>query len=447
MLTKTLSTTEQEHLIQLTQIALDEASKLGADGSEIGASIEKGFTVNVRLGDVDTVEYNHDKAFGVTVHFGQRKGSASTSESTPDAIKQVVARACDIAKFTGEDEFSSLPDKDGLVMSYPDLDLAYPWDITPEEAIKLAIDCEAVGRKIDKRITNSEGASIAKSEAFQVCANSHGFIGSFPRSHHSVSCVYVGEENNEMQRDYYYSIARDPSELETPAEVAKKAAERTVRRLSSRRLKTCKVPVIFEAKLAANLMSSFIAAIRGGNIYRKTSFLIDHLGKQIFPEFINVFESPHLKKAIGSAPFDGEGVLTRDQHFIKDGILQSYVLSTYSARKLGMKTTGNAGGVHNLFVDANDLDFSQLLKKMGTGLFVTEVMGQGVNLLTGDYSRGAAGFWVENGEIQYPVHEITIAGNLRDMFLNIVAIASDIDRRGNFITGSMLIDEMTIAGE
>jgi len=440
--------TEETRLLDLTQFALEEAKRLGADGAEVGASIEKGYTVDVRMGAVDTLEYNKDKAFGVTVYSGKRKGSASTSDTSPEGIKEVIQAACDIAKYTSEDEFSGLPEKELLAFDYPkDLNLSHTWDLTPENAIKLAIDCEAFGRNIDKRITNSEGASISNSEAFQVCANSLGFIGSFPRSHHSISCVFVGEENGQMQRDYYYTIARDPADLEKPEDVAKKAAEKTLQRLAARKIKTCKAPVIFEANLAGSLISNFIAAIRGGNLYRKTSFLIDHLGKQIFPEFINICERPHLKKGIGSAPFDGEGVLTTDKNYINNGILESYVLSTYSARKLGMHSTGNAGGVHNLLIDTSDLDLNGLLKKMGTGFFVTDVMGHGVNILTGDYSRGASGFWVENGEIQFPVHEVTIAGNLRDMFLNIVAIANDVDRRGNFCSGSILIDEMTIAGE
>ena len=425
---------------------LDAAARQGASAAEAGVSAESGLAVTVRLGEVETVEHNRDKGLGVTVYFGQRKGSASTSDYSPQAIEETVRAACDIARYTAEDDCAGLADAALMARSVPDLDLYHAWDITAERAIELAQECEAAARAVDARITNSEGASVTSHSGYRVYGNSHGFIGAYPSSRHGVSCAVIADDGHGMQRDYWYTVARDSKELEAVRKVGTRAGERAVRRLGGRRLSTRQAPVIFVAEVAGGLFSQFIRAIRGESLYRKSSFLLDSLDQQVFPAFMRIHEQPHRLKALGSAPFDSEGVATSARDLVADGVLQGYVLDSYSARKLGMQTTGNAGGVHNLTVETGVDDFAAMLKRMDTGLLVTEMMGMGVNIVTGDYSRGAAGFWVERGEIQYPVEEITVAGNLREMFRQIVTVGSDVDLRGNVRTGSTLIENMTIGG-
>jgi PmbA protein len=426
---------------------LQEATKQGATSAEVGVGANKGFSVTVRKGEPESIEYNQDKIIDITVYMGKRSGSASLSDLRPDAIRAAVTAACNIARYTDEDPCSGIADRDQLAFNYPKLDLAYPWDISVEQALEMAQQCEALALATDKRITNSEGVTIVTSSAWNAYGNTEGFVGVYPVTRHEISCMLIATQGEEMQRDYSYSLAADPQLLESIKYIAKEAADRTVRRLGARKLSTRNVPVIFAAEEARGFLGHFVAAISGGNIYRKTSFLYDNLGKAIFPAHITLDERPHLPKALGSMPFDDDGVATKNNVFIRDGILESYCLGVYSARKLGMKSTGNAGGMHNLFVSTGKKELAELLKTMGTGLLVTELMGQGVNLVTGDYSRGASGFWVENGEIQYPVEEITIAGNLRDMYQQILDVGCDVDKRGNIQTGSILVENMMIAGE
>ena len=438
---------EQNVIKNIVQDLLDEAKKQGASAAEAGLSQETGLSVSVRLGDVETIEHHCSQGLGVTVYFGQRKGSASTTDLSPASIKETVSAACSIARYTSEDEFSGLPDKELLATEFPDLDLNHPWHLGTENAIELALESEEAARNFHVEITNSEGASINTHQGNYVMGNSLGFLHGYPTTRHSLSCSVLAQRGDSMQRDYWYSVARNAINLESPKEIGKKAAERVLRRLEGRSLSTRQCPVLYSAEIASGLLASFIGAISGGNLYRKSSFLLNALDTQVFPEFIRIYEQPHLKGALGSAAYDGEGIATKSRDIVSDGILRSYVLSTYSARKLGLQSTGNAGGVRNLSITTSDLDLKGMLKQLGTGLLVTELMGPGVNILTGDYSRGAAGFWVENGEIQYPVEEITIAGNLKDMLKNIVAVGNDIDYRGNVRTGSILVERMSIAGE
>jgi len=429
------------------QDLLDEAKKQGASAAEAGLSQENGLSVSARLGDVETIEHHCDQGLGITVYFGQRKGSASTTDLSPDSIKETVSAACSIARYTSEDEYAGLPEKELLATEFPDLELNHPWGVSVDEAIALAIECEDAARTYDAEISNSEGASVNTHQGIHVMGNSLGFLHGYISTRHSLSCSVLAQRGDSMQRDYWYSVSRNALSLEQPIEIGKKAAERALRRLEGRSLSTRQCPVLYSAEIASSLLASFIGAISGGNLYRKSSFLLDALDSQIFPEFIHIHEQPHLKGALGSAAYDGEGVATKTRDIVSDGILRSYVLSTYSARKLGLRSTGNAGGVRNLTITPGELDYQGMLKQLDTGLLVTELMGQGVNMVTGDYSRGAAGFWVENGEIQYPVEEITIAGNLKDMFKNIVAVGNDVDYRGNVRTGSILVERMSIAGE
>jgi PmbA protein len=432
---------------ELVAGVLQEAKKQGATSAEVDVAVNKGFTVMVRMGDVETVEYNQDKSIEVTVYFGKRSGSASLSDVRPEAIRAAVKAACNIARFTDEDEFSGLAELDLLAFNYPDIDVYYPWKLSVPQAIEYGIECEAIALAKDKRITNSEGASIATVDVWHGYGNSLGFIGVTPVTRHEISLVLIATQGEEMQRDYYYTVSCDPTELESLDRVANIAAERTVRRLGGRRMATCNTPVIFQAEEARSLLGHFTGAIRGSSLYRKSSFLLDQLGKPIFPKHITLDERPLLPKSLGSAAFDDDGVKTRPNVFIKEGVLSSYALGTYSGKKLGMPTTGNAGGVHNLFITTGNNDLAGLLKKMDKGLLVTELMGNGVNIVTGDYSRGASGFWVENGEIQYPVEEITIASTLQDMYGNLVEVGTDVDKRGNIQTGSILLEEMMVAGD
>jgi PmbA protein len=436
-----------ESLKALVAECLEEAARQGATGAEAGVSVESGLSVTARLGEVETVEHHRSRGLGLTVYLGQRKGSASTSDLSLEAMRETVAAACRIARYAAEDEYAGLPDPERLATEFPDLDLYHPWEPDAETAIGIAVACENAARGHHPEIVNSEGASLNTFQGLRVLGNSLGFLHGFASSRHSLSCSVIGQRGDSMQRDDWWTVARDVNDLEAPADVGRRAAERTVRRLGAQTLSTRQCPVIYAADIASSLLGHFIGAIRGGNLYRKSSFLLDHLGQRVFPDFVQIREEPHLRKALGSAPYDSEGVRTVPHALVKDGVLESYVLSTYSARKLGLKTTGNAGGVHNLIIEPGDLDLAGLLRRMGTGLLVTELMGQGVNLVTGDYSRGAAGFWVENGVVQYPVEEITIAGNLREMFLNVLAVGNDVDLRGNTRTGSILIERMTVAGD
>lgn len=434
-------------LEQLVADVLRQAKALGADQAEAGAAVDSGLSLTVRMAAVETLEYQRDRSLGVTVYFGHSKGSASSADFSARAVADTVAAACSIARHTADDPAAGLADAELMARGVPDLDLCHPWELAPERAIELATACEDVARAHDPRIHNSEGASVASHRGLQVYGNSHGFIGGQEKTEHTISCAVLARDGGGMQRDYWYAVARDAANLESPEAVGRRAAERTVKRLGARRLGTCKAPVLFVPELARGLIGHFLGAIRGGAQYRRASFLLDALGETVFPAFINLSERPLIPGALGSAAFDAEGVATRDRELIASGVLQNYLLSSYSARKLGRETTGHAGGVHNLLVSGGNGGFDGLLARMDKGLIVTELMGQGVNGVTGDYSRGAVGLWVEHGEIAHPVEEITIAGNLRDMYRGIVAVGDDVDLRGNVRSGSILIDEMTIAGE
>jgi len=435
-------------LKQIIDLILTQANKNGATQAEAGANVESGLSVTVRLGEVETIEHNRDKGLGVTVYFDNRKGSASTTDYSEHAIIETVNAACDIAKYTSEDQFTGLADESLMATQFPNLDLYHDWDINAEFAIDLARDCETQARNFDSRITNSEGASVSSHMGLRIYGNSHGFLGHYPSSRHSVNCALIAESDNSLQRDYWYSVARDAKELESNESIARKVAERTLARLGSRKINTTKVPVIYSSEVASGLIGHFLRGINGSLLYRDASFLIDSIDKKIFPDFLSITETPHLVKGLGSAAFDSEGVATQSRDWVVDGIVQNYILSSYSARKLGMVTTGNAGGVRNIRIKNNldEINQQDLFKTMGTGLYITELMGQGINMVNGDYSRGVAGFWIENGEIQYPVEEITVAGNLNDMFAQIVNIANDVDVRGNIQCGSILIEQMQIAG-
>ncbi|MCW8846813.1 MAG: metalloprotease PmbA [Gammaproteobacteria bacterium] len=439
---------ERDDVQRAVAQALDLAARLGADQAEAGASTEQGLSVTVRLGEVETLEYQRDRGLGVTVYFGNRKGSASTADLAEQTVRETVEKACSIARFTAEDECAGLADPEMMASEIPDLDLFHPWDIDAEHAIDLARACESAGRGVDKRINNSEGASISSHSARRVYGNSHGFLHGFQSTSHSASCAMLASQDDHMERDYWYTSARDAADMEDVESVGRRAGARTVRRLGARKLATARVPVLFPPELARGLIGHFTAAVRGGAQYRGSSFLLKADGEQIFPEWIDLKEWPHLQKAMASAPFDSEGVATRDRTLVQDGVLRGYLLDSYSARKLGLQTTGSAGGLHNLVVTPRQtMSPEAMLQKMGTGLLIGELMGQGVNGVTGDYSRGAAGFWVENGEIMYPVHEITVAGNLRDIYRGIQAVGDDLDSRGAIHSGSILIDQMMVAGD
>ena len=438
---------EINRLKNLVQDLLDESKKQGATSAEAGLSIDNGLSVNARLGEVETIEHHCDQSLGVTVYIGKKKGSASTNDFSADSVKETVKAACSIAGFSSEDEYAGLPDKDRLATEFPELDRFHPWDIDAEAAIELAVECEDAARSYHDEISNSEGASVSSHQGIRVMGNSLDFLQGYQATRHSISCSVLGERDGDMQRDYWYSVSRRADKLESAKDVGIKAAERTIKRLGAHSLSTRQCPVLYSAEVASGLIGSLIGAISGGSLYRKSSFLLDALDSQIFPEFIRIHEQPHLKMALGSSAYDSEGVATAARDIVTDGVLKGYVLSSYSARKLGLQTTGNAGGVHNLTVDSGVNDFAAMLKQLDTGLLVTELMGQGVNGVTGDYSRGASGFWVENGQIQYPVEEITIAGNLKDMYKNIVSVGNDVDYRGNIRTGSILVVVRSIAGE
>lgn len=425
---------------------LAEARRQGASACEVAVSMEQGLSTTVRQGEVETVEFNRDQGFGITLYVGQRKGSASTSASGEAAIRETVAAALAIARHASEDDCAGLADAALMARELPELDLYHPWAIAPEQAVERALACEAAAFATDKRISNADGTSLSTHLGCRVYGNSHGFVGGYASSRHSLSCVMIAGGEGQMQRDYWYDVNRQGELLADPQTIGRLAAERSVARLGARPVATCEVPVLFAAELATGLFGHFLAAISGGNLYRHASFLEGALGQRLFPEWLDLDERPHIPRAMGSAAFDGDGLATYAKPFVAGGELVSYILGTYSGRKLGLPSTANAGGVHNLFVSHGDEDRQALIRRMGRGLLVTELMGQGLNLVTGDYSRGAAGFWVENGEIQFPVQEVTIAGNLRDMFRQIVAVGSDLELRGNIRTGSVLIERMTVAG-
>ena len=429
----------------LVQLCLDEATTQGATSAEASVQIEHGLSVTSRLGEVETLEHHNDRALGITIYKNNKKGSSSTTDFELSAVKDAVTAACNIANFTEEDSCAGLADADRMATSIQDLDLDHPWGLTPEEAIEITIECENKAREFEK-ISNSEGATLNTSRGTNIYGNTHGFMGKYASTRHYLSCVVVAEEDNAMQRDYWYSASRNPENLESAVSVGEKAAQRTLKRLGARKISTRTTPVIFEANMARTLLSHFISAISGGALYRKSSFLLDHLNKEVFPDLVTITEDPHIKGGLGSSAFDLEGVATHSRTLVDKGVLNGYVLSSYSARKLGMHTTGNAGGVHNLTMQSGQKTLHELIKEMQQGLLVTELIGHGVNIVTGDYSRGAVGYWIEDGEIQYPVEEITIAGNLKNIFQKIIAIGNDLDRRSNIITPSILVDEMMVAG-
>jgi PmbA protein len=445
------SIAELDRLAELAEDVISRARAAGASQAEVSASVDTGLSVSVRLGEVETVERTRDRGFGLTVYFGQRKGNASTADLKPGSIEATIAQACAIARYTEPDPCAGLADADRMATDFPDLDLWHPWNLDIDHAIEIGREVEAAGRT-ESRITNSEGASVQHGGGLGVYANSHGFVGRERGTHHSISCSLIAGAGDAMQRDGWYEYVRDPALFPDFARIGRTAAERAVARLDARRISTRECPVLFAPEVARSLLGHLIGAVSGGSLYRRASFLLDHAGKPVLPGFVDLLEEPLLPGGHASTAFDAEGVGTRASALVEGGVLQRYVLGSYSARKLGLPTTGNAGGVHNLVVppgsvDGAQQDFAGLLERMGRGLVVTELLGQGVSIVTGDYSRGVAGFWVENGKIAHPVQEVTVAGNLRDMFMGVQAIGTDVDPRGSILTGSILVGKMTVAGE
>lgn len=439
----------QARLDRLSGLARDllaRARAQGASQAEVSCDEDRGLNVNVRMGAVESVESTRDRSIGITVYFGQRKGSASTADLRPESLEATVAQACAIARHTEDDPASGLADAERMATDLREFDSWHPWRLEADEAVDLALACEAAGRDADPRIANSDGASASTSESIGVYANSHGFLGRERDTHHSISCALIAGEGEDMQRDGWYSLALAREDLETPAAIGRRAAERTLARMQPRTLPTGTLPILFHAEVARSLFGHLLGAVSGSALYRGASFLLDSVGTRVLPDWCTVRERPFLMRGLRSSAFDAEGVATRESDLVRDGILQRYVMGSYSARKLGLQSTGNAGGVFNLEVAANAEGLDALVRDMGTGLLVTELMGQGVNAITGDYSRGAAGFYVENGEIAYPVDGITIAGNLREMLLGIEAIGSDVDLRSHLRVGSILVGRMTVAG-
>jgi len=434
-----------ENLQTLVQSCLQEAKQQGATSAEATINIEHGLSVTARMGEAETLEHNNDRGLAITLYVGQKKGSASTTNFEAAAIKDTVSAACKIASFTEEDQCAGLAEAELMASNMQDLELDHAWNISPEEALEIAIDCENTARE-EEKISNSEGASVSTSRGTTIYANSHDFVGSYSSTRHNLSCVVVAEQDGNMQRDYWFATSRDPQKLESAKSVGEKAAQRTIKRLGARKISTQTTPVIFEANMARSLISHFIAAVSGGSLYRKASFLVDSLNEKVFSDSITIKEDPFIKGGLGSSTFDMEGVATKARTLVDKGVLKGYVLSSYSARKLGMQTTANAGGIHNLEIQTGKKDLDQLVKEMQKGLLVTELIGHGVNNVTGDYSRGAVGYWIENGEIQYPVDEITIAGNLNDMYQKIVEVGNDVDYRSNIMTPSLLLDDLMVAG-
>jgi PmbA protein len=427
--------------------ALDMAS-VSADAAEVAITKSTGLSVSTRMCEVENVEFNSDGALGITVYRGQKKGSASTSDLSEKAIAQTVAAALDIAQYTSEDPYAGPAPKELMVTDIPDLDLFHPDEPNPDMAAQKAIAAEKAALEYSDKIKQSDGASYDSHYGVKVYGNSHGLLAGYASSRHSISCSVIGQgQNGDMERDYSYTLARHRDDLWTPQSVGEQAAKKTIERLDARKIKTGQYPVLFANDVATGLIGHLVMGISGGNLYRKSSFLLDKLGEQILPDWFSIQEKPHVLRGLASSPFDNEGVVTRDMDIITDGKLATYLLTSYAARKMNMTPTGHAGGIHNWYVKSTGQDFDAMLKQLGTGLLVTEVMGQGVNIVTGDYSRGAAGFWVENGEIQFPVSEITVAGNLAQMFQQIVAVGNDVETRSQIQTGSILLESMKVAGE
>jgi len=437
---------KQRELEEIVRTLLYEAKEQGADQAEAAVSHDLGLSVTARLGDVENIEFTNDRGVGITVYRNSSKGNASTSDFSASALRETVRKACTFANYTAADKYAGLADAGRMATAIPELDLAYEWPLATDAAIGIAVECEDAARDYDKRITNSEGATVSSNSGVRAYGNSHGFLASFDKTSHSVSCVVVGESEGDMQRDYHYSAARDPADLESARSIGKRAAGRTVNRLGARKIKTTNAPVLLAPEVARGFLGHAVAAVSGGAQYRKSSFLLGAHGKKLFPGFFQIFERPHISKGMASAPYDAEGVATEDRDLVVDGVLQGYVLSSYSARRLGLESTGNAGGAHNLIVPANAEDLQSLQKQMHKGLLVQELIGHGVNPVTGDYSRGAAGYWIENGKIAFPVHEVTVAGNLKELYQRISAVGNDQDIRGGIRCGSLLIEEMAIAG-
>jgi PmbA protein len=436
-----------DQLRDIASTVLEYGKGRGATASEVEVSEGFGQTVTVRRGEVETIEYNRDKGIGVTVYVGQKRGHASSSDFSKQAVRDTVDAALSIARFTAPDDCAGLADPDLIARDVPDLDLWHPWDLPVERAIELAKIAEDAGFAVDARISNSEGATVSTQESQFIYGNTLGFLEGYPNSRHGIWCSLIAGKGDDMQRDDWYETARDPLDLAAPDFVGRRAGERAVNRVGARKIATVQAPVLFESGIASSLLGHFVSAVSGGSLYRKSSFLLDSLGKRVFSPLAQISDLPDIPKGLASSPFDEEGVKTLAREVVKDGVVQGYFLGSYSARKLGLKSTGNAGGNHNLIMKDTGEDFQALLKKLGTGLLVTELMGQGVNAVTGDYSRGAAGYWVENGAIAYPVQEITIAGNLKDMFLGITAVGTDVMRRGSRQCGSILLERMMIAGD
>ena len=431
----------------MAERVLNAAKAKGATAAELEIDKGTGLSVEVRMGQVDKLQYHRDQGINLTVYFGHRKGFASTADFSPQALEDTLEAACRIARYTSEDDFNGLAEPEQMASMFPKLDLYHPWELDAPLAIETALQAEAVAREHDKRITNSEGAGVDSYAGLSLYANSHHFMGISHATRHSLSCAVVAQDGDSMQRDYWYSVSRVPGHLESADTVGAEAAQRAVRRLHARSLSTREAPVLFVPQLARGLIGNLAGAISGGSQYRKASFLLDSIGQQVFPDFVQLREDPLIPQALASRSYDAEGVTTQQRDIVKDGIIQGYFLGSYSARKLGMTSTGNASGTSNLLLADTGVTFIDLLQQMGTGLMVTELIGSGVNGITGDYSRGAVGYWVENGMIVHPVEEVTIAGNLKDMFKGIVAIGDDVDERGSIRTGSILIDKMTIAGQ
>ncbi len=430
---------------QIVHDMLTMARKMGASAAEVGLSSAVGLNVTVRLNEIETLEFNRDKSIAVTVYKGDRKGTASTTDISPASLQATVLAALNLAKLMEPDPFAGLALMSDMATEKLDLDLYYPWDLTVDNAVRIAKACEQSALDIDQRM-KSDGATLNSAQGYHVYGNTHGFLGYYPTSKHSLSCVMIAQEANAMERDYEYTLSRKPDLLESPEKIGRAASHRALNRLAARKLPTQKTPVLFHADIAAGIISHFLAAISGGRLFRKSSFLLDSLGKSVFPPHMHIYERPHILGGLGSAPFDSDGVKTQDKDIVDKGVVKSYLLSAYSARKLNLQNTGNAGGAHNILVKSTGEDYAALIKKLDRGLVVTELMGPGINLVTGDYSRGAAGFWVENGKVQYPVHEITIAGNLAQMFKQLIAVGNDVEKRSSIQTGSLLIEEMTLAG-
>lgn len=436
-----------DKVAELQNLAAEVLNKMkGLADVEVNINFSCGYEVEVRQGEVTTLEYNQDKNLSVSIYQDQRSGSAATADLSPKALMNTIEAARTIATYTQPDPYNGLPDKEQLAYTYPDCDLYHPWSLTPQEAIELCQKSEAAALAVDPKITTTEGVSLNTYESWSILANNLGFNGIVQKTRHSFTCVPLAQLGEQKERDYEYTVARSPLDLIDPILIAQQAAHKVLQRLGARQIPSCRVPVLLTPAMARGFLKHFISAISGSNLYREASFLTHSLGKEIFPQWFSLTENPHLLKGLASAPFDGEGVATKPHLVVENGVLTSYVLDSYTARKLNLTTTGNAGGIHNCKINSEQTSFDALLKKMHRGLLVTELMGQGVNLVTGDYSRGAAGFWIENGVIQYPVNEITIAGSLADLFKRIVAIGDDLDGRGAIHTGSLLIEEMSIGG-